>query len=294
MVGPWFTTPWRLVSQSHGAVAWCCRSSFPSHVPFPYATSRHWLIPSVSRTPYPAGLFCGPSHTPFPVPSPFYIIPCLYPTGPPATLWHGPTGSSSIRGPFRATSMGRSLPDPAPFPFAASPAYSPGLLCGPIPSHNPCLYPTGPPSTLWRGHTGSSSIRGPFRAPSTGCAPAAPAPYSCAASHAILVPWGRRVVLVTCSFLSSPLYPASHLCFCFGFSSGPPATLRRGPTRSAAFPGPVRELSTGRPLPAPFRLRGFFPSGLVVGPSSWPPRPRGPLPLPHVVTRLCWYCSSLL
>ena len=138
LVGPWFTTPWRLVSQSHGAVAWRCRSPFPSHVPFPYATSRHRPIPSVPWTPYPAGLFCGPNHTPFPVPSPFPIIPCLYPTGPPATLWRRPTGSSSIRGPFRAPGTDRSLPAPAPVPCAAAPAYSPGLLCGPIPSLIPC------------------------------------------------------------------------------------------------------------------------------------------------------------
>ena len=36
------------------------------------------------------------------------LIPCFYPTGLPATLWPGPTGSSSIRGPFRAPGTGRS------------------------------------------------------------------------------------------------------------------------------------------------------------------------------------------
>ena len=279
MVGPWFTTPWRLVSQSHGAVAWRFRSPFSSLVPFTYATSRHLPIPSVPWTPYPAGLLCGP------IPS---LIPCLKPTGPPATLWRGPTGSSSIPGPFRAPSTGRSPPAPAPFPCAASSAYSPGLLCGPTPSLIPCLYPTGPPATLWRGPTASSSIRGPFLAPSTGRPFPAPAPFSCAASHAVLAPWGRRVALATRPFLSRPLFPASRFFF------GPPATLWRGPTGSAAFPCPVRAPSTGRPLPAPFRLRGVFPSGPVVGPSSRPARPPLPLPFPHVVTRRCWYCSSLL
>ena len=200
MVGPSFTTPCRLVSQSHGAVAWRFWSPFPSHVPFPYATSRHRPIPSVPWTPYPAWLLCGP------IPS---LIPCLYPTGPPATLWRGPTGSSSIWGPFRAPSTGRSLPAPAPFPCVASSAYSPGLLCGPIPSPIPCLYPTGPPATLWRGPTGSSSIQGPFRAPSTCRSLPAPAPFSCAAFHAVLVPWGRRVALATRPFLPRPLFPAS-------------------------------------------------------------------------------------
>ena len=122
MVGPWFTTPWRPVFQSHGAVAWRFRSLFPSHVPFPYATSRQRQVPSVPWTPHPVGLLCGPSHTSFSAPSPFPNIPCLYPTGQPATLWRGPTGSSFIRGPFHAPSTGRSLPAPAPFPCAAAPA----------------------------------------------------------------------------------------------------------------------------------------------------------------------------
>ena len=77
MVGPWFTTPWRLVSQFHGAVAWRFRPPCPSHVPFPFASSRHRPVPSVPWTPYPFGPLCGPSHTPFPGPSPCPCIPCL-------------------------------------------------------------------------------------------------------------------------------------------------------------------------------------------------------------------------
>ena len=98
MVGPRFTTPWRLVSESHGAVAWRFRSPCPSHVPFRFASSRHRPVPSVPWTPYPFGPLCGPSHTPFPAPSPCPCIPCLYPTGSPATLWRWPTGASSTRG----------------------------------------------------------------------------------------------------------------------------------------------------------------------------------------------------
>ena len=122
MVGQWFTTPWRLVSQSHGAVAWRLRPPCPSHVPFPFASSRHRPVPSVSWTPYPDGPLCGSSHTPFPAPSPCPFIPCLYPTGSPATLWRGPTGAFSFRGPLRALSTCRSLPAFVPFPCAASPA----------------------------------------------------------------------------------------------------------------------------------------------------------------------------
>ena len=120
LVGPWFTTPWRLVSQSNGAVAWRFWPPCPSHVPFPVASSRHRPVPSVPWTPYPFGPLCGPSHTPFPALSPCPCIPCLYPTGSPATLWHWPTGASSFQGPFRAPSTGRSLPAPVPFPCAAA------------------------------------------------------------------------------------------------------------------------------------------------------------------------------
>ena len=55
---------------------------------------------------------CDPSHTPFSAPSPCPSIPCFYPTGPPATLWRGPTGSTSCLGPARATSTVRSPPVP--------------------------------------------------------------------------------------------------------------------------------------------------------------------------------------
>ena len=118
MVGPWFTTPWRLVSQSHGAVAWRFRPPCPSHVPFPFASSRHRPVLSVPWTPYPVRPLCGPSHTPFRAPSPCPFIPCLYPTWSPATLWRWPTGASSFRGPLRALSTGRSLPAPGLIPWA--------------------------------------------------------------------------------------------------------------------------------------------------------------------------------
>ena len=161
--GDWFPNPTGLLLRF--------RPPCPSHVPFPFASSRHRPVPSVPWTPYPVGPLCGPSHTPFPAPSPCPFIPCLYPTRSPATLWRWPTGASSFRGPLHALSTGRSLP-----------GLIPGLSCGPIPSLIPCLYPTGPPATLWRGPTGSSSIRGPFRAPSTGRS--LPAPFPSAAAPA--------------------------------------------------------------------------------------------------------------
>ena len=154
----------------------------PSTAGFPIPRNCCLALLVSLPVPCPIPLFCGPSHTPFPAPSPCPIIPCLYPNGSPATLWRGPTGSFSIQGPLRAPSTGPTLPAPVPFPCAPAPAYSLGLLCGPIPSLIPCSYPTGPPATLWRGPTGSSSIRGPFPAPSTGRS--LPALFPCAAAPA--------------------------------------------------------------------------------------------------------------
>ena len=256
MVGPWFTTPWRLVSQSYGAVAWRFRPPCPSHVPFPIVSSRQRPVPSVPWTPYPFGPLCGPSHRPFPAPSPCLIIPCLYPTGSPAALWPWPTGASSIQGPFRAPSTGRSLSAPVPFPCAAAPAYSPGLSCGPIPSLFPGLYPTGPPATLWRGPTGSSSIWGPFCAPSTGRSPPSPAPLSCAVSLAVLVTWGRRVALANRPFLSRLLVVLRgvvRVCFPFFFfllfsAWFPPPCMHAQQHCIAICLGSVR---CSRPVPPP-------------------------------------------
>ena len=113
MVGPWFTPAWRRVSQSHRAVAWRFWSPIPCHVPFPYATSCHRPNPCVKLFPDPTGQFCGLCHTPILAPGPIpSLILCLYPTGPPATQWRGPTGTSSIWEPFRAPCTGRSYPIP--------------------------------------------------------------------------------------------------------------------------------------------------------------------------------------
>ena len=127
MAGPWFTTPWRLVSQSHGAVAWRFRPPFPSGVPFSFATYRHRPNPRVPWFSDALRPLCGPCHTPVlalcphPTPHPVFI-----PHGPPATPWRRPTGSSSIREPFRAPCTGRSYPLPC---FRALGALSSARSC---------------------------------------------------------------------------------------------------------------------------------------------------------------------
>ena len=110
----------------------------PTAVPLPCATSRHpsQPIPHVPRFPILLGLLCGPSHTQFSVLSPFPIIPCLYPTGPTATLWRGATGSSSIRAPFRALSTRHFLP--APFCLGGV------FLSGPVRGPSSWLHPASP------------------------------------------------------------------------------------------------------------------------------------------------------
>ena len=84
--GDWFPNPTGLLLSILRLPSF--PGSQPCDVPFPCATSRHPSrpIPRAPRLPILLGLLCGPSHTPFSVPSPFPIIPCLYPTGPPATL----------------------------------------------------------------------------------------------------------------------------------------------------------------------------------------------------------------
>ena len=140
MVGPWFTTLWRLLSQSHEELLSILLlpsspGSQPRDVPLPCTPPRHPSrpIPRVPRLPILLGLLCGPSHTPFSVPSPSPFIPSLYPTGRPATLWRGLTGSSSIWGPFRVPSTGRSLPAPLHLGgvFLSGPIRGPLLLAPP-------------------------------------------------------------------------------------------------------------------------------------------------------------------
>ena len=148
MVGPWFTTPWRLVSQSHGAVAWRFRSPCSSHVPFPFASSRHQPVPCVPWTPYPLGPLYGPSHTPFPAPSPCPIIPCFYPTGLPAPCGAGPldplpSGDRFVRlarvTPFPPPSLSPVLrPRPNPVGCCAAPSHPSSRVYSPPGRQQPC------------------------------------------------------------------------------------------------------------------------------------------------------------
>ena len=195
MAGPWFTTPWQLVSQSHGAVAWCFRPPCPSHVPFPFASSRHRPVPSVPWTPYPIRPLCGPSHTPFPAPSPCHFLPCFYPTSSPATLWRWPTWASSFVGPLRALSTGPFPPPSLP------PVPRPNPLgCLAAPSHPSSRVYTPPGRPLDPHPSGDRFVHlatvTPFQAPSPVPRPR-PIPLGCRAapshpSSRVYTPSGRQ------------------------------------------------------------------------------------------------------
>ena len=240
MVGPCFTTSWRLVSQSHGAVAWRFLSPILPHVPFPFAISLHRPILCVPWFPYPPGLSCGP------VPS---LVPCLYPTGPPATLWRGPTGSSSIRQPFRVPSTGRSLP--APFRFG-----------GPVVS--PSSWPSRP------------SLPVPFPHLVSRCCFFFPAPPAVSRLPVCSFPSPRRLL----ALCFAPSGGAVGCCFWLCFLFAPPFPPVHPALR---FPRPcmhAHQHCTGNLVTAPLsalllshRPLGAWPLA-VPGHARWAPLPR--------------------
>ena len=142
MVGPRFTTPWRLVSQSHGAVAWRFRPPCPSHVPFPVASSRHLPVPSVPWTPYFFGPLCGPSHTPFPAPP---LVPASRVLTPPGRLLPcgaGPLGPLPSRDCFLRLARIAPFPPPSLSPVPRPWPNPPGCLAAPSqPSSRVCTPP---------------------------------------------------------------------------------------------------------------------------------------------------------
>ena len=87
----------------------------PTLLPGPRPVTNRGLFPASCVFPVSLGPSCDPSHTPSSAPSPYPSIPCFYPTGPPATLWRGPSGSASCLGAARVTRTVRSLPVPLRF-----------------------------------------------------------------------------------------------------------------------------------------------------------------------------------
>ena len=131
MVGPWFTTPWRLVSQSRGAVAWRFRPFCPSHVPFSFASSRAGPFPASHGLPTPSGRCAALATRPSPprplVPSSRVYTPpgCLLPCGA------GPLGPLPSRDRFVRLARVDPFPPPSLSPVPRPWPNPPGCLAAP-------------------------------------------------------------------------------------------------------------------------------------------------------------------
>ena len=291
MVGPWFTN-W-FPNPKGLLLNFLCLPSFPGSqpwdVPLRCANSRHPSrpIPRTPHLPILPGLLCGPSHTPFSVPSPSPFIPCLYLTRPPATLWRGPIGSSTVRGPFCAPSMGRSFPSPfhlggvflsSPVGGSSSwprprypcffPAWSPVILFVFFSRHPRPLFCTAcsfpfPPRLLALCSSQSGGACGVFFR-------AAPPPFP-----QCFLPCGT--LLPACTHVSTALVIGSLFPLCSSPVPRPPGAC------PLAFPGHVR--------------RAPLPRVPVLPSLSFPPSPPPPLPClsPALLLLLsCSVCSPLV
>ena len=110
--GDWFPDPTGLLLRAFCQLSLC----FIRHPEMSRSPLLHPVtgpIPSSRAFPFSRG--CGAALATLFSPSRPLIrslVPCLYPTGPPATQWRRPTGSSSIRGLFCAPCTGRCYPIP--------------------------------------------------------------------------------------------------------------------------------------------------------------------------------------
>ena len=131
-----------------------------SHSPLPHPSTGPF--PASHGLPTLSGRFAALATCP---PPPRPLVPSSRVSTPPGR--HQPCGAGPLD-PLPSGDRFVRLAQVAPFPpfspCAAAPVYSCGLLCGPIPSLIPCLYPTGPPATLWRAlwiliHPGARFVR---------------------------------------------------------------------------------------------------------------------------------------
>ena len=247
----------------------CCSTSY---FPLPHPVTHLGLLPASRAFPFSCSC-CATLATLSSWSRPLFpsLIPCFYPTGPPATLWRGPTGFSSIRGPFCAPCTGRSLPAL----FCLGGLFPSGPVGGPSSwprirfPHYPCLFPTWSPAFFF-----PRSTRGPSSAP---FAPTrSPVPSSLCAVRPQAVPCGfvLRFFFVVCPPLFSLCVsclvdscPCRVALFSFVFFYPPPCM-------------DARQHCTGNRVTAPLgvRLRSPHPLGAcpwaVPGQARWAPVPR--------------------
>ena len=220
--------------------------------------------------------FPPPSLSPVPRPRPNPLGCCAAPSHPSSRVYtplgrQQPCGAGPLD-PYSSGDPFVRLARVAPFwPFSPVPRPRPnGLGCCAAPSHpsSRVYTPLGRQQPCGAGPLDPHPSRDRFVRLAR-VAPLPPPPlHSCAASHAVLAPWGRRVALATRPILSRLLVvlrgvvrvffrvvPSSlhartttlhrHLSrFCSVLSSSPTAILWRGPWRSPAMPGGRPSLAT--------------------------------------------------
>ena len=207
--GDWFPTPTGLLLGAVGLPSHpMSHSPMPHPVTGPFPASRGLSSlpgccaalatrPSLSRPLFPSSRVYTP---------PGRQQPCG--AGPLDFL---PSGDRFVR-------LARVAPfPPPPLSPVLRPRYIPlGCCAAQTPISSRVYTPTGRQQPCGAGPLDPHRSRGPCRACSTGRVPPAPAPYSCAAFHAVLVPWGRPVVLATILFCPVPssLHPVFFSAAC--------------------------------------------------------------------------------
>ena len=228
-------------------------------------------------------------------------ILCFHTTGPPAALWRGLTGSSSIQGPFHAPCSGCSLPTPFCLGglFPSGPVGGPSSWARPPFPLYPCLFPTWSPAFFFfRAPPGAPLLHRLFL-------PAPPLPARsvlfalrwCIAVFFCLPPPPLSLCILHCGFLPSRrllvffhLPPCMHALHCTAlvigsrlpsvFVSGLFAVVGRAPWRSPAMAGGCPSLALLPSLPS------------LLSPPLPPPVP-SPSP-PLLLLLFCSGCCLLL
>ena len=216
----------------------CCLALL-APLPFP-CPILPCLIPAPARShglPTPSGRCAAPATRPSP---PRPLVPSSRVSTPPGRLLPcgaGPLGPLPSRDRFVRVARVAPFPPPSLSPVPRPWPNPPGCLAAPSHPSSRVYTPPGRQQPRGGGPTGSSSFRGPFRAPSTGRSLPAPFPHAAAPAYSPGLSCGPIPSLFPC------LYP-----------NGPPATLSRGPTGSPSIRGPFCAPSTGRSPPSPAPL----------------------------------------
>ena len=218
MVGPWCTTPWRLVSQSHGAVTWRFRS--PSH-PMSHSPLPHPVTSPISASrgfPFPQGC-CAAHATPLSLPrAPSHPSSCV--STPPGRQQPSGAGPQDPH-PSRDRFVLLARVDPIQFPSSAHSVRSPPHV--PIQGIWPLVPSPGPIGlpVYWHENTASPGGCGPagtpLHVPPLGLGGEVCSVFCMLAAHAVSpsLMLSFRPHMAECPSDGCPSPPmAEGLCFC--------------------------------------------------------------------------------